>query len=92
MTRGVWLVLFGLALPGCGLPQCEALCAREAGCAEAELEAYGATWEEFTGFEDRAAYEASCMAIFEDSHAQGSSRGELHQVCQEEMRKDPCAQ
>jgi hypothetical protein len=88
--RGRALLLLASGLPGCGLPQCEALCARNATCTEQEIEEFDSSWEEFTGFPDRQAYEASCMQKFEESHEQGSSRGELERTCHQELEEDPC--
>jgi hypothetical protein len=89
--RGRALVLWVSWLPGCGLPQCEALCARNATCTEQEIEEFDSSWEAFTGFPDREAYESSCMSRFEESLETGSSRGELEQTCHQELEEDPCA-
>jgi hypothetical protein len=88
--RGRSLLLWVTGLSGCGLPQCEALCSRNATCTEQEIEELGSSWEEFTGYADREAYEASCMAKFEESHEQGSSYGELERTCHQELEEDPC--
>lgn len=78
-------------LPSCSLPQCEALCARDAECIQSEIDAYGSSWEDFTGLPDRAQYEEQCMAVFEESHRAGSSRKELQKTCREDLESNPCA-
>ena len=78
------LVLWWL---GCGLPRCDELCAVKADCVEEELRAYDATWPEFTGFDDREAYEEACYEVFTDGREEGADRGAQQQVCRAELEQ-----
>jgi hypothetical protein len=75
---------------GCGLSECEALCNRNADCIEVELADFGSTWPEWTGYADRGAYEAACMAVFEDSREGGAGRSRLQRTCAAELDDGAC--
>ena len=85
-----WLLL-GLAVAGtagCGLSKCRELCVQNADCVEQEVATFETTWEEWTGFADRSAYETACFGVFEDSLGSGAERGELRDTCKAELADD----
>ena len=78
-----------VASSGCGLAACEELCARNGACLDEEVTAFDTSWEEWTGFPDRTAYESECFAVFEHSREGGSRRGDLQDTCRAELEA-PC--
>lgn len=83
--------LFALALAGCGLPECEALCAERAACIQADIDAADSSWTDWTGFPDGAAYERACLDPFEDSLDRGASRDDVLDLCDAEQDAGACA-
>ncbi|MEQ1566534.1 MAG: hypothetical protein ABMA64_12905 [Myxococcota bacterium] len=86
----MWKVWLLSMVAGCGVPQCETLCAARADCVEAEIADYDTTWSDWTGFTDRGSYEAACFAVFDDALAAGAPRGELQKTCRDELAGDVC--
>jgi hypothetical protein len=58
-----------------------------ADCLQSEIDAYGSTWPQFTGFADRGDYEAECFGVFEDGRDDEAKRRELRKVCQAELEQ-----
>ena len=84
-----WAVAAALA-SGCGLPKCEALCARNADCIEQEIASFDSTWPDWTGYPDRATYEGQCFAVFEQSLEAGGKRNRLQRTCARELEEETC--
>jgi len=59
---------------GCGPTACETFCSERADCLAAEIAEYGSSWSEWTGHDDRAAFEGSCVEAF----------GGAEELCEEE--------
>lgn len=85
LLLGWWVV----ASSGCGLSACEELCTRNGGCLDEEVAAFDSSWEEWTGFADRSAYESECFAVFDDARESGARRHDLQKTCRAELSA-PC--
>lgn len=79
------MFLLGWILACAPLPACAALCDAQADGIDADVGAAGATWQEWTGFDDREAWTDACHETFTDSLDDGGDRGGLRRLCRSEL-------